>query len=121
MIIYKLENKSNFNDSRREKKIYEINSPFNENPRNPFLQSFIFGDIKTCNIILKYYPNQFKITKDSITETLKMENINIIKYFYKVENCKNLINNFKNDNNLLKHLKNELSKHPMYKYHLTWL
>ncbi|KAM9977501.1 hypothetical protein ACTFIR_011368 [Dictyostelium discoideum] len=99
----------------------EINSPFIENIKNPFLQSFIFGDIKTCNLILKYYPNQFKITKDSITETLKMQNIHIIKYYYKVDNCKNLINNFKNDNNLLKHLKNELSKHPTYKYHLTWL
>ncbi|KAM9965717.1 hypothetical protein ACTFIR_005890 [Dictyostelium discoideum] len=107
--------------SKEDRKNDEINSPFIENLENPFLQAFIKGDIKTCDIILKYYPNQFKITKDSITKTLKMQNINIIKYYYKVENCKNLINNFKNDNNLLKHLKNELLKHPMYKYHLTWL
>ncbi|EAL68639.1 hypothetical protein DDB_G0277643 [Dictyostelium discoideum AX4] len=106
---------------KEDRKNYEINSPFIENLENPFLQAFINGDIKTCNIILKYYPNQFKITKDSITETLKMEKIHIIKYFYKVDNCKNLINNFENDNNLLKHLKNELSKHLVYKYHLTWL
>ncbi|KAM9946591.1 hypothetical protein ACTFIT_004908 [Dictyostelium discoideum] len=107
--------------SKEDRKNDEINSPFIENNKNPFIESFIHGDIKTCDIILKYYPNQFKITKDSITETLKMENIHIIKYYYKVDNCKNLINNFKNDNNLLKHLKNELSKHPIYKYHLTWL
>ncbi|KAM9965702.1 hypothetical protein ACTFIR_005874 [Dictyostelium discoideum] len=107
--------------SKEDRKNDEINNPFNENLKNPFLLSFIKGDIKTCNIILKYYPNQFKITKDSITETLVMEKINIIKYYYKVENCKNLINNFKNDNNLLKHLKNQLSNHPIYKYHLTWL
>ncbi|KAM9955628.1 hypothetical protein ACTFIW_005904 [Dictyostelium discoideum] len=107
--------------SKEDRKNDEINSPFIENNKNPFLQAFILGNIKTCNIILKYYPNQFKITKDSITKTLKMQNIHIIKYYYKVDNCKNLINNFKNDNNLLKHLKNELSKHPIYKYHLTWL
>ncbi|EAL68610.1 hypothetical protein DDB_G0277585 [Dictyostelium discoideum AX4] len=108
-------------ESKEDRKNDEINSPFIENNKNPFLQFFIKGNIKTCDIILEYYPNQFKITKDSITEALKLENIHIIKYYYKVDNCKNLINNFKNDNNLLKHLKNELSKHPIYKYHLTWL
>ncbi|KAM9969152.1 hypothetical protein ACTFIW_003703 [Dictyostelium discoideum] len=108
-------------ESKEDRKNDEINNPFIENLKNPFLLSFIKGDIKTCNIILKYFPNQFKITKDSITETLVMEKINIIKYYYKVDNCKNLINNFKNDNNLLKHLKNQLSNHPIYKYHLTWL
>ncbi|KAM9955172.1 hypothetical protein ACTFIW_000910 [Dictyostelium discoideum] len=100
---------------------YKTNSQSTDYSENPFSQAFINGDIKTCNLILKYYPNQFKINKDSITEALQMENIHIIKYYYKVDNCKNLINNFKNDNNLLKHLKNELSKHPIYKYHLNWL
>ncbi|KAM9965699.1 hypothetical protein ACTFIR_005871 [Dictyostelium discoideum] len=71
--------------SKEDRKNNEINSPFIENNKNPFLQSFIHGNIKTF------------------------------------DNCKNLINNFKNDNNLLKHLKNQLSKHPMYKYNLTWL
>ncbi|KAM9959900.1 hypothetical protein ACTFIW_009063 [Dictyostelium discoideum] len=107
--------------SKEDIKNNEINSPFIENLNNPFLLSFIKGDIKTCNLILKYYPNQFKITTSSITKALKFDNIHIIKYYYKVDNCKNLINNFKNDNNLLKHLKNELSNHPIYKYHLTWL
>ncbi|KAM9982091.1 hypothetical protein ACTFIY_004409 [Dictyostelium cf. discoideum] len=106
---------------KKDIKNYEINSPSIENLKNPFLQAFIKGDIKTCNLILQYYPNQFKITNNSITETLQMQNIHIIKYYYKVDNCKNLINNFKNDNNLLKHLKKELSNHPTYKYHLTWL
>ncbi|EAL68644.1 hypothetical protein DDB_G0277653 [Dictyostelium discoideum AX4] len=105
----------------KKRKTDEINSPLIEYCGNSFSQAFFNGDIKTCNLILKYYPNQFKINKDSITEALQLQNIHIIKYYYKVENCKNLINNFKNDNNLLKHLKNELSKHPIYKYHLTWL
>ncbi|KAM9955626.1 hypothetical protein ACTFIW_005902 [Dictyostelium discoideum] len=74
--------------SKEERKNDEINSPFIENLNNPFLQSFINCDIKTCDLILKYYPNQFKITKDSITKLLKGENINIIKYYYKVDNCK---------------------------------
>ncbi|KAM9982090.1 hypothetical protein ACTFIY_004408 [Dictyostelium cf. discoideum] len=106
---------------KKDRENYEIDHPFIENLENPFLQSFTGGNIKICNLILKYYPNQFKITNNSITQALRKESIDIIKYYYKVENCKNLINNFKNDNNLLKYLKKELSNHPTYKYHLTWL
>ncbi|KAN0030689.1 hypothetical protein ACTA71_009330 [Dictyostelium dimigraforme] len=88
---------------------------------NPFNQSFGSGNIQLCNLIKSFQPNYFKITKYSIDYAFP-NHINIIKYYYKVENCLNLINNFQSDNqHLSNYLKELLLNNGPSKFDLNWL
>ncbi|KAM9954036.1 hypothetical protein ACTFIR_009154 [Dictyostelium discoideum] len=67
---------------------------------NFFTESFIRGDILMCDLFLKYYPLQFKITNDLISSAINKNKTNIIKYY-----CENGIIK---SNNQLDHLNNQL-------------
>ncbi|KAM9984286.1 hypothetical protein ACTFIZ_003989 [Dictyostelium cf. discoideum] len=104
-----------------EKKFNQLEKFYIENINNPFLKGFINGEIKYCELIKKYYPNQFKITKSSITKAISFDNIHIIKYYYQENNCIGLINSFKSDIQLFEFLILELKNHQDYKLYLEWL
>ncbi|EAL60611.1 hypothetical protein DDB_G0293598 [Dictyostelium discoideum AX4] len=67
---------------------------------NFFTESFIRGDILMCDLFLKFYPFQFKITNDLISSAINKNKTNIIKYY-----CENGIIK---SNNQLDHLNNQL-------------
>ncbi|KAN0029296.1 hypothetical protein ACTFIV_011185 [Dictyostelium citrinum] len=87
---------------------------------NMFTNGFIVGDITICQLILKHYPNLFKITQHAITMAIKADKIHIIKFYYH-NNNNNLIINLKDDKPLLDHLKSELLNHQDYKFDINWL
>ncbi|KAM9998367.1 hypothetical protein ACTFIY_008009 [Dictyostelium cf. discoideum] len=87
---------------------------------NMFTLGFIVGDIIICQVILKHYPNLFKITQHALTMAIKADKIHIIKFYYH-NNNDNLIINLKDDQSLLDHLKSELLNHKDYKFDINWL
>ncbi|KAM9964007.1 hypothetical protein ACTFIW_005648 [Dictyostelium discoideum] len=87
---------------------------------NMFTLGFIAGDIAICQLILKHYPNLFKITQYALKRAIKANKIHIIKFYYH-NNNDNLIINLKDDRPLLDHLKSELLNHQDYKFDIDWL
>ncbi|KAM9980075.1 hypothetical protein ACTFIZ_006319 [Dictyostelium cf. discoideum] len=87
---------------------------------NMFTSGFIIGDIIICQLILKHYPNLFRITPYALTMAIKADKIHIIKFYYH-NNNDNLIINLKDDQSLLDHLKSELLNHQDYKFDINWL
>ncbi|KAM9980074.1 hypothetical protein ACTFIZ_006318 [Dictyostelium cf. discoideum] len=87
---------------------------------NMFICGFIVGDIIICQLILKHYPNLFRITPYALTMAIKADKIHIIKFYYH-NNNDNLIINLKDDQSLLDHLKSELLNHQDYKFDISWL
>ncbi|KAK5581860.1 hypothetical protein RB653_003440 [Dictyostelium firmibasis] len=75
---------------------------------NFFTKSFIRGDILMCDLFLKHFPNQFKITNDLITLAINSNKINIIKYYCENGTIKS--------NHQLDHLGNQLKDHMDYKF-----
>ncbi|KAM9969575.1 hypothetical protein ACTFIR_001411 [Dictyostelium discoideum] len=104
-----------------ENKFKQLEKFYIEDMDNPFLKGFINGEIKYCELVKKYYPNQFKITKSSIIKAISFDNIHIIKYYYQENNCIGLNNSFKSDIQLFEFLILELKNHQDYKLHLEWL
>ncbi|KAM9979012.1 hypothetical protein ACTFIZ_000341 [Dictyostelium cf. discoideum] len=110
--------KSNLNnyleirDSQRNSKKSEYEIKYLNDDNNLFIQSFINGDIKQCELLLLHFKN-FILTESSITKTIINNNIFIIKYFYHKLIKNNLI--------LLNYLKSQLLKNYDYKYNLNWL
>ncbi|KAM9996138.1 hypothetical protein ACTFIY_002308 [Dictyostelium cf. discoideum] len=106
---------------KEEKKFKQLEKFYIEDMDNPFLKGFINGEIKYCELVKKYYPNQFKITKSSITKAISFDNIHILKYYYQENNCIGLSNSFKSDIQLFEFLILELKNHQDYKLYLEWL
>ncbi|KAM9998344.1 hypothetical protein ACTFIY_008012 [Dictyostelium cf. discoideum] len=92
---------------------------YSTQPDNMFTRGFIVGDITICQVILKHYPNLFKITQYALTMAIKADKIHIIKFYYHINND-NLIINLKDDQSLLDHLKSELLNHKDYKFDINW-
>ncbi|KAM9998373.1 hypothetical protein ACTFIY_008023 [Dictyostelium cf. discoideum] len=92
---------------------------YSTQPDNMFTLGFIVGDITICQVILKHYPNLFKITQYALTMAIKADKIHIIKFYYHINND-NLIINLKDDQSLLDHLKSELLNHKDYKFDINW-
>ncbi|KAM9998371.1 hypothetical protein ACTFIY_008016 [Dictyostelium cf. discoideum] len=92
---------------------------YSTQPDNMFTLGFIVGDITICQVILKHYPNLFKITQYALTMAIKADKIHIIKFYYH-NNNDNLIINLKDDQSLLDHLKSELLNHKDYKFDINW-
>ncbi|EAL66180.1 hypothetical protein DDB_G0282641 [Dictyostelium discoideum AX4] len=87
---------------------------------NMFTLGFINGDIIICQLILKHYPNLFKITQYALAMAIKADRIHIIKFYYH-NNNDNLIMNLKDDQSLVDYLKSELLNHQDYKFDINWL
>ncbi|EAL63450.1 hypothetical protein DDB_G0288049 [Dictyostelium discoideum AX4] len=105
----------------QENKFKQLEKFYIEEMDNPFLKGFVNGEIKYCELVKKYYPNQFKITKSSIIKAISFDNIHIIKYYYQEKNYIGLNNSFKSDIQLFEFLILELKNHQDYKLHLEWL
>ncbi|KAK5577998.1 hypothetical protein RB653_002947 [Dictyostelium firmibasis] len=103
------------NDEKSKTLLEKRTQEYQEQNDNIFICAFAKGDITMCELLLKYYPKQHKITNYAITESIRRNNIHIIKYYYH-KNNQNLIINLRDDKSLLEHLKNELSYHEDYKF-----
>ncbi|KAM9964003.1 hypothetical protein ACTFIW_005644 [Dictyostelium discoideum] len=87
---------------------------------NMFTLGFIAGDIAICQLILKHYPNLFKITQYALAMAIGADKIHIIKFYYH-NNNDNLIINLKDDQSSVDYLKSELLNHQDYKFDIDWL
>ncbi|KAM9953988.1 hypothetical protein ACTFIR_009103 [Dictyostelium discoideum] len=112
LLLSNLNNYLEIRDSQRNLKKSEFEIKYINDDNNLFIQSFINGDIKQCQLLLLHFKN-FILTKSSITKTIINNNIFIIKYFYH----KLIKNNFI----LLNYLKSQLLQNYDYKYNLNWL
>ncbi|KAM9955211.1 hypothetical protein ACTFIW_000709 [Dictyostelium discoideum] len=97
------------------KAIKEIASSNIENRQfqtNIFTISFLNGYSTVCEMILNYFPNKFQITKSLIDQSLRISNIEIIKYFYKNKTIEK--------HRILDYVNQQLKNHKNFKY-LDWI